>query len=134
MNETVILLVEDETLILFEVEASLTEVGFEVVSASNAALALATFDATPSRFKALVTDIRLGAGLSGWDIGRHVRQIVPSMPIVYMSGDCSGDWRSEGVPESIMISKPFVMAQIITALTTLLNQQHFETASNDPKT
>lgn len=38
-------------------------------------------------------------------------------------------WGSEGVPDSVMIVKPFFPPQIITALPTLLNQQH-PTASN----
>lgn len=44
------------------------------------------------------------------------------MAVIYMSGDSGGDWRVEGGPESIMITKLFVMAQLITALSTLLNQ------------
>ncbi len=38
-----------------------------------------------------------------------------------MSGDSAYDWSANGVPESIMLRKPFVFAQLITALTTLLN-------------
>ncbi|CDX17352.1 Response regulator receiver (fragment) [Mesorhizobium plurifarium] len=38
-----------------------------------------------------------------------------------MSGDGAVDWASMGVPNSIMIAKPFVMQQIIVALATLLN-------------
>lgn len=68
MNQTVVLLVEDEALILLEVEARLVEAGFEVVGVGNASQALVNFDAEPERFRALVTDIRLGrdrpAGMS----------------------------------------------------------------------
>lgn len=58
MDPTVLLLVEDETLILVDVEAALVEAGFEVVSVSNAAQALASFDAKPEQFRALITDIK----------------------------------------------------------------------------
>jgi hypothetical protein len=44
------------------------------------------------------------------------------IPVIYISGDSAADWSAEGVPESIMISKPFVMAQIITAVASLLNK------------
>ncbi|ESX43432.1 hypothetical protein X750_20630 [Mesorhizobium sp. LNJC394B00] len=44
------------------------------------------------------------------------------MPVIYMSGDGADDWPS-GVPNSLMITKPFVMPQIITGLATLLNTQ-----------
>ncbi len=68
-----------------------------------------------------MTDIRLGEGKSGWDIARHVRGVAAAIPVVYMSGDSASDWHARGVPDSIMVQKPFVMAQVITALSTLLN-------------
>jgi hypothetical protein len=43
------------------------------------------------------------------------------MPVVYMSGDSSPEWSSKGVPNSLMVAKPFAPAQIITAVSTLLN-------------
>lgn len=122
MNSNVILLVEDEALLLFEMETSLVEAGFEIISCVSGFQAMAAFDAEPARFKVVVTDIRLGEGPTGWDLARHVREVTPTMPIVYVSGDGALDWESRGVPGSIMISKPFVMTQIITAVSTLLNQ------------
>ncbi|ESY89703.1 hisitidine kinase [Mesorhizobium sp. LNHC229A00] len=51
--------------------------------------------------------------------------------MVYISGDSAVHWGVEGVPESIMITKPFAMPQIITALSTLLNQ-HNPIAPSEP--
>lgn len=48
----------------------------------------------------------------------------PAIPVIYISGDGAPYWSAEGVPESIMISKPFAIPQIITALSILLNRQH----------
>lgn len=121
-----VLVVEDETMILMDVEGALEEAGFEVVSKSNAAQALAAFDAEPERFKALVTDIRLGTGKTGWEVARHIRRANPVMPVVYVSGDSAIHWGAEGVPNSIMITKPFFLPQITTAVATLLNEQHPE--------
>ena len=121
MTPPMVLVVEDEPLILIDVEAALEEAGFEVVTAANAAQAFNKFDASADTIRAVVTDIRLGKGASGWDIGRHVREAVPTMPVVYMSGDSSGDWTAQGVPNSIMIAKPFAFPQLITAISTLLN-------------
>lgn len=75
----------------------------------------------PQGIVALVSDIRLGNGPTGWDVARHVRRVSPDLPVIYMSGDGAVDWASMGVPNSIMIAKPFVMQQIIVALATLLN-------------
>ena len=118
-----ILVVEDEPLILLDVETALQESGFEVVTAHNAAEAIAAFDAEPERFKGLITDIRLGAGKSGWDVARHLRQANSTLPVIYVSGDSAVHWGAEGVPGSVMIAKPFALPQIITSLSTLLNAQ-----------
>ena len=99
------------------------EAGFDVAGASSAAKGIAVFDAEPERFKALVTDIRLGSGKTGWEVARHVRRVNPAIPVVYVSGDSAVHWASEGVPNSIMITKPFFMPQIISALAALLNEQ-----------
>jgi two-component system, OmpR family, response regulator len=69
-----------------------------------------------------VTDIRLGAETSGWEIGRRARQHNSAIAIVYISGDSAGQYSAEGVPGSVMIQKPFVPDQIVTALSTQLNQ------------
>lgn len=118
-----VLVVEDEPLILLDVETALQEAGFEVVAVTDAAQALAAFDAEPGKFKGLITDIRLGNGQSGWEVAKHLRQANSTIPVVYMSGDSAIHWGAEGVPGSVMITKPFFMPQIITALSTLLNQQ-----------
>lgn len=122
MEPLVVLVIEDEPLILMDVEAALAEAGFEVITASSAAEGMAAFDDRAGDIRAVVSDIRLGKGVSGWEVGRHVRQAVPTMPMIYMSGDSAVDWSAQGVPNSVMISKPFAFPQMITAISTLLNQ------------
>ncbi|BCG96733.1 response regulator [Mesorhizobium sp. 131-2-1] len=134
MDEAAVLIVEDEALILLDLEPALAEAGFLVVGVKNAEQAIAAFDADPHKFKALISDIRLGPGQSGWGVARHLRQTSATIPVVYISGDSAVHWGAEGVPGSLMITKPFVPAQIITAVTTLLNAQPIATAepsSND---
>ena len=111
-------LVEDDALIRELLETSLTDAGFEVVEVSCGTKALAEFDADAARFRAVITDIRLGAGPDGWAMAR---ELAPTMPVVYMSGDSAPEWSSQGVPNSLMVAKPFAPAQIITAVSTLLN-------------
>jgi hypothetical protein len=38
-----------------------------------------------------------------------------------MSGASAVDWPSKGVPNSIMLAKPFAPAQLVTAVSNLLN-------------
>ncbi|KAA3452262.1 response regulator [Mesorhizobium sp. SARCC-RB16n] len=129
MMNGLVLVVDDEPMILLDLEGALEESGFKVVGANSAAQAISSFDADPGSFNALISDIRLGEGKSGWEVARHVRQANAMMPVIYISGDSATHWGAEGVPESIMITKPFALPQIITALSMLLNQQH---STNEP--
>jgi CheY-like chemotaxis protein len=121
-NQLLILVVEDDQLVQSVVEESLSEGGFEAVIASTGEHALELLDAAEGRYRALVTDINLTPGKSdGWEVARHAREIDPHFPIVYMSGNEADDWASKGVPNSIMLAKPFAPAQLITAVSQLLN-------------
>jgi DNA-binding response OmpR family regulator len=123
-NLQVILVVEDDHLIQSIVEESLTDGGFETVIASSGENALELLDASEGKYRALVTDINLGPGkIDGWEVARHSREIDPDFPVVYMSGKEAADWASKGVPNSIMLAKPFAPAQLVTAISQLLNNQ-----------
>jgi len=115
-----LLIVEDDDLILEVIKVGLNDAGFEILVARNGTEALSELDADATRFKAIITDIRLGEGPDGWDVGRHARELVSDMPVVYISGDSGHEWPSKGVPTSVLIAKPFVIAQLITAVSTLV--------------
>ena len=124
MDSTItVLLFEDEPLVAMFVQEALETEGFEVRMASNPQEAELAIGETIEGVAALVTDIRLGAGLSGWELARLARQRCPGLPIVFVSGDSAADHSAEGVPDSVMIQKPFVAAQLVTALANLLNCQ-----------
>jgi CheY-like chemotaxis protein len=116
-----ILLVEDEHLIALSVQEALEEGGYAVRAAASGTDALSVLDEANDQICALITDIRLGAGPDGWDLARLARELNPRLPIVYMSGDSSHGHSSRGVPDSLMIQKPFAPVQIVTAVSTLLN-------------
>ena len=100
-------------------ETVLTEAGFEVVLAGNGMRALANLDAMPMRFKGVVTDINLGRGPTGWDVGKHARAVVHNMPIVYMTGGAAHEWLTHGVPGSVLITKPFTLHHFVSSVSTL---------------
>lgn len=133
-NLQVILVVEDDHLIQSIVEESLTDGGFEIVIASSGKNALELLDASEGKYRALVTHINLGPGkVDGWDVARHAREIDPVFPVVYMSGKDSGEWASKGVPNSIMLAKPFAPAQLVTAVSQLSILNHRQRRSNSRK-
>jgi DNA-binding NtrC family response regulator len=117
-----VLLVEDEALISAVLEDVLTEAGYEVATADDGTLALAQIEANAANFRAVVTDIRLGSGTDGWELAQRVREMVPNMPIVYMSGDSTHEWASKGVPGSLLLAKPFAPAQLVTAVSNLVTE------------
>jgi CheY-like chemotaxis protein len=121
-NQVLILVVEDDQLVQSVVEDCLSEGGFEAVIASSGENAVELLDEGEGKYRALVTDINLPPGtLDGWHVARHAREIDPDFPIVYMSGIEAEDWASKGVPNSIILAKPFAPAQLITAVSQLLN-------------
>lgn len=116
-----VFLVEDETFIKELVEHTLQEGGFAVAIASNGEEAMAMLEADGGKFHALVSDINLGRGPTGWDVARRARELNEHLPVVYMTGGNGHEWASQGVPNSILIGKPFAPAQIVTAVSQLLN-------------
>lgn len=116
-----ILVVEDEPLIGISVEDALNEGGYVVRLVYSGEEAIAMLDAGDEPIAGLVTDIRLGSGPDGWTVARRARELHPAMPVVYMSGDSAVDHASRGVPDSLMVQKPFASAQIVTAVSQLLN-------------
>jgi hypothetical protein len=48
--------------------------------------------------------------------------LINGLPVIYVSGASHQDWTSKGVPESVMIAKPFAPAQIVVAISGLLNK------------
>jgi DNA-binding response OmpR family regulator len=117
----VILVIEDEYPVQGMVEEWLTEGGFGADILSSGEEALTLFKSGLKNYKALVTDVSLKGRLSGWDIARRIREIDPAFPTVYMTGAAGSEWASQGVPNSILLTKPFAPAQLITAVSQLLN-------------
>jgi DNA-binding response OmpR family regulator len=116
-----ILLAEDEALLHAVLEDELTAAGYEVMIVASGTHALAELEQGAKRFKALITDIRLGSGPSGWEVAHRARELAPTIPVIYMSGDCAIQWAAHGVPNSIMVQKPFALAQLVTAVSQLIN-------------
>nr|WP_314258783.1 response regulator [uncultured Devosia sp.] len=122
LKKPVVLLVEDEAILVIGVEDALMEAGFEVFSALNPTAALAEIDSDPHRFACLVTDIRLGGEVDGWSVARHARAKNARIAVVYMSGNAAAQWATEGVKDSVMLSKPFPNAHLAATLLNLMNQ------------
>lgn len=121
-DRPIVLVVEDEPLIALALQEDLEAAGYEVRLHDSAPQALDELESAADTLSALVTDIRLGSERDGWEIARRAREINPTVPVVYMSGDSAVEHSARGVPGSIMVQKPYAAAQIVTAISTLLNK------------
>lgn len=121
MELPTILVVEDDDPIQGIVEEALAEGGFESAIAASGEEALALLKSGSANYRGLVTDINLKGRMDGWEVARRAREIDPAFPVVYMSGAAAEQWASQGVPNSIMLEKPFAPAQLVTAVSHLVN-------------
>ena len=118
----IVLVVEDEEPMQDIVRDALEEAGFDHTTVASGRDAVAMTESGVVKYSALVTDINLKGPMKGWEIARLVRQIDPAFPIIYMTGAAAEEWASEGVPNSILLQKPFAPAQLVTAVSQLLNK------------
>lgn len=100
-----VLFVEDEFLISEMVADSLSQQGFAVRIATNAAEALQHLASAP--VDVLFTDINLPGGMDGTALARRARELLPDLPVVYTSGGVSMFDFTSRVPRSIFVAKPY---------------------------
>lgn len=122
MNEPLkILIAEDDFLVREMLEDALSEGGFLPEILSSAEDAVTLLQGEVASFRALVTDVNLRGTMTGWDLARVARERDPAFPVVYITGTAAEDWARFGVPNSILLTKPFAPAQLVTAVSQLLN-------------
>jgi CheY-like chemotaxis protein len=122
LREPSVLVVDDEVLVEMLIRDALEAAGYSVISTCSAAEALQLLENADHHWAGVVTDINLGEGAPlGWDIARRAREVTPAVPVIYVSADSSQQWTAQGVPLSIMISKPFAPSRVVVALADLLN-------------
>ena len=120
-NQLVILVIEDDPPIQGIVEDALSDGGFEPAIAPSGEEAVTLLKGNKGKYRALVTDISLLGKIDGWEVARQARVIDPAFPILYITGAHADRWPSQGVPNSVLLTKPFAPAQLVTAVSQLLN-------------
>ena len=129
MPEPVVLLVEDEPLVLLVAQDALEAGGYIVLPFQLSSEALTVLESRIGELAGLVTDIRLPGGSDGWEIARRARELRADLPVVYTTADSAGDWAAKGVPNSVVIQKPYAGAQLLTAISTLMTTADTNRAS-----
>jgi CheY-like chemotaxis protein len=116
-----ILVIEDDPDLQTVLEDALTDGGFAPAIAASGEEAVTLLKSRLIQYRALVTDVNLKGRMDGWEVARQSREIDPAFPIVYITGAAAERWASRGVPNSILLEKPFAPAQLVTAVSQLLN-------------
>ncbi|UFX47381.1 response regulator [Bradyrhizobium sp. 41S5] len=116
----IILVIEDDRDLQMMVEDALRDGGYEPAIAGSGEEALTLLKAFRTKYSALVTDIRLLGRLDGWRVARGAREIDPSFPVLYITGGGGDEWPTRGVPDSVLLNKPFSPDQLVAAVAKLL--------------
>ncbi|MBV1691837.1 response regulator [Novosphingobium sp. G106] len=116
----VLLVVEDEPLILMAIQDALEASGYVVLPTTSGAEAITVLDNRHREIAGIITDVRLGSGPNGWQVSRRARELRPDIPVVYATGDSAPDWPAFGVPQSILVPKPYVPEQMLDAISAVM--------------
>jgi DNA-binding response OmpR family regulator len=125
-----VLVVEDDEAVQGFVADVLSEGGFEAATARTGEEAVTLLKGRQTPYIALITDINLAGRFNGWEVARAAREVDPNFPVVYMTGAAADEWAIQGVPNSILLKKPFAPAQVVTAVSQLLNVGSGPTSGN----
>jgi CheY-like chemotaxis protein len=114
-----VLVVEDEVLIAEMVRDTLTEYGFEVHTAANAADALLHLsDNRPA--DVMFTDLNLPGEIDGAMLAQKARQMRPDLPVVFASGRWTLLEQLRAFPNSVILHKPYNLTRACEAVESLL--------------
>jgi DNA-binding NtrC family response regulator len=115
-----IVFVEDEALLHLDVEAALVSAGFCVASALCLLEVTEVLATRPQEICALITDVDLGDGFSGWELARRARQAIPGLPVIYASGHGHDDFPAEAVADAKFVGKPYAPDHLVRVACALL--------------
>lgn len=119
MRKRSILLVEDEVLLCWVLEEALRDCDHDVRTLTTGNEGLAALEEGPS-YDVLVTNIRLADGPSGFALARRARELMPTIGVLYVSGDSVAEHDRQGVEGSLMLAKPFQPDDVCEAVSSLL--------------
>ena len=95
-----VLIIDDDAGLLALIREDLREQGLECECARSDREAYGLLASGPA-FDAVIVDVNLGVGTTGFDVARRARQVTPDIRVVYISGEANArSWMSFGVPSS----------------------------------
>lgn len=113
-----VLVVEDDPAICELIQDMLKEVRLSTICVNSDDAAYRIIPTLPT-IQALVVDVNLGPGTTGFDVARFARRVIPHLPVVYVTGDASPEsFQAFGVPDSDFVQKPFDVDELVSTIMT----------------
>ena len=109
-SEFTILVVEDELLLRMELVDVLQDAGWNTLEAATGEAASAYLD-QDEKIDFVLTDIRLGGAVDGWQVAERFREIHPDGAVIYVSAN--PDLASRRVRDSVFLGKPVDMKVVL---------------------
>jgi two-component system cell cycle sensor histidine kinase/response regulator CckA len=115
-----ILLVDDEEGVRKLVFAVLKSNGYDVLEASNGAMALAAFEKNAHKIDMVLTDVVMPQ-MTGFELGRELTGRMPALKILYMSGYRDNAAGDAGEAPRAFLHKPFTPDVLLTKVREVLD-------------
>jgi signal transduction histidine kinase len=113
-----ILLVDDHEAVRETTAGMLSDMGHQVQAIGDGAAMLRKLEAAPADYDLIITDYAMPL-MSGGDMLQHARKIRPDMPGIIISGYADRQSISRKPSEVVILTKPFTMDQINSAICTV---------------
>jgi len=120
MNATTsILIVEDVKVISDSISDALSSRGYLVSVARSGGEAMSLIEQSDGGFSGIITDIGLGDGIDGWEVGRLAFAKNPTGFVIYLTGDAVDSQNSLSVEGGQILRKPATEASLLQAVSKL---------------
>lgn len=111
-----ILVIDDDGAVCGLLDEVLREDGYDVECVTTDEAAYARLRTDWRSIDALVVDINLGPGTTGFDVARFARRLNRSVPVIYITGGSRQSVAAFGVEGSGLVQKPFDRDALIEML------------------
>jgi signal transduction histidine kinase/CheY-like chemotaxis protein len=121
----VVLLVEDEEGVRRSTTRILEWAGYRVLSAENTVQALGIFHSAEVEVDILVTDLIMPGGVSGNELADWLREEVPDLPVVLITGYSAEAITERGIipMRAALIKKPFPPEELLEAVALAVSER-----------
>ncbi|MFT7461768.1 MAG: two-component system cell cycle sensor histidine kinase/response regulator CckA [Pseudohongiellaceae bacterium] len=114
-----VLVVEDESRVRHIVRRILESAGYTVDEAPDGLQGFACFQEQPEVYDLLISDVIM-PGIGGPELARRAHELVPDLPVLFVSGYAGKELGALGDPEDegVLLRKPFTAEELLDAAGT----------------